>query len=237
VREEAVAMEHQEFDILRARVERLERRMRVVVAGWVLSVAVFVLLGVAVQQAISQPEVLRARRIEVVDAAGRERIGLDVNPEGNARMQFLDVRGRTRMFLTTDGPGIALFDEAGDILLAISLGFRGSSPTIMLRDAAARGSSSIALSAGSGGPSLTFRDLSGRSRFFLFTSNDGKSLLELSDSAERPRVGISLDSDGMPLVSLRDASGLPRLALRLSQEWGPGLFMMNENGRTIFRIP
>lgn len=42
-------MERHEADVLLARVERLERRMRVVVAGWVVSVAILAFLGVAVR--------------------------------------------------------------------------------------------------------------------------------------------------------------------------------------------
>lgn len=68
--------------------------MRVVVAGWVFSVATFVLLGVAVQQAVSQPEVLRARRIEVVNAAGRAYIVLGVSPDVAPGLNILDAAER-----------------------------------------------------------------------------------------------------------------------------------------------
>jgi hypothetical protein len=93
--------------------------MRVVVAGWVLSVAVFVLLGVAVQQAVSQPEVLRARRIEVVDTAGRLRIALGVASDGSPGLGFWDTTGRVRIALVVDpdgSPGLSLHDAAGRAL-------------------------------------------------------------------------------------------------------------------------
>ena len=112
-------MERQEFDFLRTRIERLERRMRMVVAGWVLSVAVVVLLGVAVQQAVSQPEVSRTRRIEVVDAAGRRRILLGIDPDGSPVLALWDTAGRPRILLSIrpDGaPGLSLWDAAERVL-------------------------------------------------------------------------------------------------------------------------
>jgi hypothetical protein len=109
-------MERQEFEVLVARVEKLEQRVRVVVAGWVLSVTAFVILGVTVQQATSQPEVLRARHILVVDAAGRPRIGLTVGPDGRPAVGLQDATGRPRIALSVapdGGPVLGLHDAAG----------------------------------------------------------------------------------------------------------------------------
>lgn len=132
--------ESPEVEILRARLERLERRMRVVVAGWVLSAVVFVLLGVAVQQAVSQPEVLRARRIEVVDAAGRASIMLGVTPDGKVPLLlFFDATGETRGLLgmTLNGGLQLRFNDAAGrarIVLATS----PDRPEVVLTDATGR---------------------------------------------------------------------------------------------------
>ncbi len=72
--------------------------MRMMVTGWVLSVVTLVLLGVAVQQAASQPQVLRARRIEVVDAAGKARVVLGVLPTG-VGLSVMDTAYRPRVAL------------------------------------------------------------------------------------------------------------------------------------------
>lgn len=131
--------EGQEFEILRERLERLERRMRVVVAGWVLSVAVFVLLGVTVQQAVSQPEVLRARRIDVVDAAGRIRIMLAVTPDGSV-LAFSDAAGRqpiTLGVLSDGSSALGFADAAGRKRIMLGVLSEGS-PGLGLLDAAGR---------------------------------------------------------------------------------------------------
>lgn len=132
--------ESPEVEILRARVERLERRMRMVVAGWVVSVAVFVLLGVAVQQAVSQPEVLRARRMEVVDAAGRVRIALTVLPDGSAALALGDAAGQGRITFNVapDGSaGLGFQDAAGRSRILLGVAPDGS-PGLALGDAAGR---------------------------------------------------------------------------------------------------
>lgn len=156
-------MERQEFEVLVARVEKLERRVRVVVAGWVLSVTAFVILGVAVQQATSQPEVLRARHIMVVDAAGRPRIALSVTPDGSSVLGFRDAAGQVRIGL---------------------LVLPNGSPALEFRDAAGR--PRIGLSAAPDGTSvLDLRDAAGRVRIMLGLTRDGEPLLGLYDAARR----------------------------------------------------
>jgi hypothetical protein len=133
-------MERQEFEALRARVESLERRMRIAVAGWVLSVVALVVLGVAAQQAVSQPGVLRARSFEVVDAAGRRRIGLGVLPDGSPKLGLHDAAGRTRAGLAVlpgGSPVLALDDAAGRTRIMLTLTPDGS-PWLTLNDAAGR---------------------------------------------------------------------------------------------------
>lgn len=151
-------------EVLRERLERLEGRMRVVMTGWVLSVAVFVLLGVTAQQTASQPEVLRARRIEVVDAAGRQRIGLGVAADGISHLSLRDAGGqiRTMLGVAPDGSGSALgfHDAAGEIRAVLGI-------------------------APDGMTWLTLRDAAGQMRLRLAVFPDGSPRLTLHDAAER----------------------------------------------------
>lgn len=177
-----ITTEGQEFEILRARVERLERRMRVVVAGWVLSVAAFVFLGVTVQQAASQPETLRARRIEVMDAAGQPRIRLAVSvPDGSPQLTLLGAAGQGTVLLTVfrSGPVLGLADAAGQT--RILLGVFPSGSGLLLKDAA------------------------GRSRIEL-VDLDRLFGLSLKDAAEKERIGLYTLPDGSPRLSLYDAA-------------------------------
>jgi len=174
---EMTTTESPEVELLRSRVDKLEQRVRMVVMGWVLGVTVFLLLGVAVRQAISQPEVLRARRIEVVDAAGRARISLLVAPDGNYaqfllqgaagesiglavfadRTLSLSLADATRVRLQLalhrfpDGSGLTLYDAAGEkrIVLALS-NLRQTLPPYKFVN---------------GPPSLMLYDAAGRLRF------------------------------------------------------------------------
>lgn len=156
-------MERQEFEVLRARVETMERRMRMIVAGWVLSVAVLVVLGMAVQQVIAQPDVLRVRRIEVIDAARQPRITLDVTPDGSPELSLRDTVGRTRIMLNV------FPDESS----AVSLGDMVSRPRIAL----------AVLPDGSPGISLV--DATGQIRAILQAFPDGSPRLTLLDAAGR----------------------------------------------------
>ncbi len=112
-------MEKQDLEALRLRLERVERRLRFAAVAWVAGVLVVILLGVAVQQAISQPEVLRARRLEVVDTAGRVRAALGMASDGSSALGLWDATGRVRIAIVVDpdgSPGLSLHDAAGRAL-------------------------------------------------------------------------------------------------------------------------
>ncbi|MBM3500865.1 MAG: hypothetical protein FJX74_19575 [Armatimonadetes bacterium] len=134
-------MEQQEFEALRKRLDRVERRLRVAVVGWVVSIATVAVL-VVVQQVVPQPEpeVLRARRIEVVDAAGRARIVLDTAPSGSPVLILLDAAGRGRIALDVSPGGtqmLIFWDAAGRARIGLRVGPDGT-PTLGLYDAADR---------------------------------------------------------------------------------------------------
>ena len=154
-------MDLQEFRVLHARLSCVERRLRMVVLVWVLSVVGLVLLGVVVQRASSQPAVLRARTFEVVDATGRARLVLTVF-EGEPELRLLDIAGRSRLTLDIfEGePGLRLWDATGKSRLTLSM-FEGQ-PSLLFRDRA--GKARIVLTTGEGSM-LRLYDPSGRLLF------------------------------------------------------------------------
>lgn len=91
-------MEREEFEALRRRLAQVERRMHLVVTGWVFSMAVMLVLGVAVRIAMSQPQVVSVRALNILDEAGRRRIALDA------------VAGE---------PSIRIFDSSGTSIIAL----------------------------------------------------------------------------------------------------------------------
>jgi len=74
-------MEERELDVLRAKVSALERRLQLIVAAWLLTVVGLLVLGLGARQAISQPEVVRARTVQVVDRSGKTRAVLGIDEQ------------------------------------------------------------------------------------------------------------------------------------------------------------
>ena len=88
------------------------------------------------------PDVVRARRFEVVDAAGKERALLAVYPDGNLGLMLFDAARKLRALLALHpegDPGLMLFDAAGKVrgVLAVRPG-GGRGPGLVLLDAAGK---------------------------------------------------------------------------------------------------
>jgi len=103
------------LEALHDSLKAVERKLQFTLAGWALSVVVLGLLGTLalglVREAV-HPTDIRARTIQVVDAAGRTRADLGVGSDGPA-LTLYDAAGKARLGLivTSDGPRIALSDS------------------------------------------------------------------------------------------------------------------------------
>lgn len=106
-------MDQTEYAALEARLSQVEQRLRATRAGWLFSVVALAVLGMGAQQAASQTEVLRTHGLEIVDAAGIPRIVLRVH-EDAAEVVIADARGRDRIWLNVapDGTPGAVFTDA-----------------------------------------------------------------------------------------------------------------------------
>ena len=65
------------------------------------------------------PAVVRARRFELVDAAGKTRAGLSVNSDGSPNMALFDATGNMRaglFVLPEKSPHLLLRDAAGKVI-------------------------------------------------------------------------------------------------------------------------
>ncbi len=158
-------MEMQEVEDMRKRLERLERHLRIIVAGSVSGILLAVVLGMAVQRATAQPSVLRVRSVEVVDGAGRVRITLRVFPDGGPGLLFSDTQGRSRVVLGSEpGASLVLGDGTGmtDIMLSV---FPDGRPELFLRDAMHNAWITLGVSRSSNGPSLLLQDGAGQTLF------------------------------------------------------------------------
>ncbi|MGQ0570194.1 MAG: hypothetical protein ACT4P5_11840 [Armatimonadota bacterium] len=109
-------MERAELDSLRSRLQHVERRQQAMWAAWLGCLIVVAVLGIAVPQAASQADIVRARGVEVVDAAGIVRISLSVLPDGTSELTLAEPAGKGRMWLNVrsdGGSGLALSDATG----------------------------------------------------------------------------------------------------------------------------
>jgi len=113
--------DHMDFSSFRARLEKAERRLRAVVIGWVLSMAVLTVLGVGVERANSQLSQLRVHAVELTDLTARARLKAAAPPDGTAFISLLDEAGHMRLLflVAADGtPLIAGYDAAGHTIFS-----------------------------------------------------------------------------------------------------------------------
>jgi len=182
-------MEGFEYERVHNHLRMLERRLRMVVSAWIVSVVALVVLSVWVQQAISQPSILRGRRLEIADEAGQTLISLDAVGK-RPSLWFFDMTGKRRMGLTVVPPGVPVFwlldpEERKRIELSV------------LPD---------------GAGALVISDGPGRNRLWLNLDTRGTPSLSLSDPLGRPRILLKVLDNGAPGLWLFDTTGKIRFA-------------------------
>ncbi len=182
-------MDAHEFDKLHTRVRTVERRLRLVVTGWIFSLVAFVLLGLWVQQAISQPSVLRARRLEITDDAGQPRIAMDAVGQ-RPSVWLSDGSGKRRLGLAVIPPGV---------------------PVLWLLDPEERKRIELSVLPDGAG-ALVLSDSPGRSRIWLNVGADGTPSLSLLEFLARPRILLKVLDDGRPGLWLFDTTGRVRFS-------------------------
>ncbi len=182
-------MEAHELPALKARVYKLEWRLRCAFIGWAMSIAILALLGVLVQHVASQPSVLRARTLNIVDDKARVRIVLDTSSTfGEPNIQLRDEAGKTRLWLTiagvtpSDAPVVQLLDEAGKIQFELA----ASESLTQLQMGVGRGAR-VSLSASPTGTLLNLRD-DVRQRFELYVPVNDAPTMRMFDSTGRVPV-------------------------------------------------
>ena len=133
----------------------------------------------------SEPTVVEATRIVLVNENGIPRGEWFVDEEGNGRLAMLDQQQRERLLLTVRGagyPGISLSNAAGQRRVALGL----------LPDETT---------------SLVFADGAGVPRAVLGLTRGESANLVLADREGVSRIGLGLDGDGMGSVLLPEPEG------------------------------
>ncbi len=208
-------MVHRDIEALQTRLQRVERQIRLVVSGWVVSMAVLLVFFVSVQHVVSRPATLEASLIQVVDRAGKPRIRLGVDPRVGPAVAISDAKGRNRVVLAVSPagePALVLRDEVGPrIFLHVqSTGL----PEAHLFGENGKGGIALRLEGrgisgllGVGEPNIVLTDSRGRKRVgLLLDPRGGDPMLGFSDAAGKLRILLSALSDG-PVFTLQDAAG------------------------------
>jgi hypothetical protein len=120
-------MDQKEGEALARRLRQVERRMGVIVAGWLLSILLLAVLWVGMQQVSSQtimPQVIKARTFNVVDQNDHTRVTIGLSDQGNAGIWLYDVAGKSRVHMGVDfarAPSIWFADENGNERIRLGL--------------------------------------------------------------------------------------------------------------------
>ena len=172
---------------------------------------------VAVAQAkpAAVPDVVKARRFEVVDAAGEVRAVLDV---------------------TKDISGLALFGAAGKGSVGLAVAPDGSSG-LALRDAARKRRLSLAVDP-DGTPSMGLSDAAGMFQVSLSADPNGSIGLALAAAPRKPMgfLGVLPNKKGLGL-GLLDEAGKLRMWLAVYPDGAPHLILMDTAGSVIWQAP
>ena len=117
-------MDTDEVNELTDRLQRVERRVFIMGAGWLLSIVMLVVLWIGTQHASSQTPVLKARSLTLVDQSDRTRLFFGISDQGNPGVWLYDENGKTRIHLGIDfarAPEIVFSDENGNERLRLGL--------------------------------------------------------------------------------------------------------------------
>ncbi len=160
-----------------------------------------VLIGGRVWQP-AVPEVVRARRFEVVDKDGNTRVRLGPGMKKDWDMPV---------------DGLVLYDGTGKARAALWV-FPNGSTELALYDGAERQRVSLA--------ALSLAVPFGVEH----TGSEANAQLKFLDSAGNPRAGLSLHSDGGPWLDFQDATGMIRASLNLMDDSSPSLRLWDKKG-------
>ena len=154
-------------------------------------------------------EVVKARRFEVVDPAGKTRVRLDAGNGGSSGLDLYDAEGKMRVRLRVDPVGTGVLD---------------------FWDAGGKSRAFLYLRALDGQPGLSLSDAAGKMRAHLSVSRHVGPSLILCDQAGKMRASMSLLPDGQPILSLHDAV-TTRVVLSIMNDWA-SLSLSDKSGRS-----
>ncbi len=182
-------------------------------------------------QAQADENIIRAEKFELVDSQGRVRavLGLGIS-DNETGLTLFDENGMPRIVLAKldSGMCLSMFDENGTGCAELSISDAG---TGLLSLSDKNGTCRASLSVLDSGPRLRLFDENGTLRTAL--NETGLSLCD--ENGTFRAVLFVLDS--MMGLGLNDENETCRARLVVSDEFGPDLYLSDENERSIWRAP
>ena len=132
---EVFLMEPEAVEALQNRVRKLERLMKLTTIAWVLATILLTVLTLTVRQ-VTSFRVLRGRGLEIVDAAGHQRMWMGMTRDGASVLRLYDGTAKERLGLFVDGSGatgLVLFG-AGEQQRAALTVLAAGAPELRLHD-------------------------------------------------------------------------------------------------------
>ncbi len=124
-------MDRDEIAVLSDRVRSVERRLRITLVAWLLSVVVLGVFWAGAQRASSQPSIqgtIRARGFNVYDSANRHRLGIGMSNDENPGIWLYDAKDKTRVHVGVAGgirPEVWFADETGTVRIRVGTNGNG----------------------------------------------------------------------------------------------------------------
>lgn len=163
-----------------------------------------------------EEEIIRARAVELTDAAGQTRLELTLDERGEPGIKLLEADGAVRLDISLwgDEPQILLRDERGNVRLLFAVG--GSIAMAHLFDR--RGNPRLRLRVEDDLPQVDFLD-GERKPLLSFTGDPEGGPAVVAGPSDGGHIALGVKDDGRPAMVLAEAD-LPRIAL--SVEGGSG---------------
>ena len=181
------------------RVERLERKLKWVLCGWIVSIVLIVSLFIATPKASTAPssERLTVRSLAITDERGVERIRIAAPlPDATENGKVLHRRSPAN--------GVQLNDAKGNERGGLSMLDDGS--LVLCFDSnSSEAACMYVMPSGERGFAVT--DDKSKDRAELILSADKEVKLVLNDDAEKARVHVRVGVDGAPAIQLSNQQG------------------------------
>lgn len=188
------------------------------------------------QEGLATRTVLRTRGIEIVDEEGRTRLRLSTAGPGLPMLQMLNAEGKLRLALRegSDALELCFYHPAGQERLGLAVTDDGIGG-LTLVDSAGQPRLGVTI-ADDDTPMVRFLDQQGKQRLLCCLRPDGISGLWLADATDY-RVGTTARADGPSRMKFHDAANNVRIKLEVQPDGSPELSLYDAYGREIVQPP